>query len=61
MIGNVTELNKKLTVDELVKIAKKEPNHGVLVQALQNHPTINFEYIEISVSGRGFKVSRPKK
>ncbi len=60
MKGTLTELSREnLTVDEVVAIARRVPNHRVLVQALKNHPNINFEYIEISVSARGFKVTRP--
>lgn len=60
MIHNVKKLtNETLTVDELVTIARRVPNHGLLVHAMQGHPKISFEYIEMSVSDRCFKVSRP--
>ncbi len=60
MIGNVKKLsNADLTVEDLATIARRVPNHGLLVHALQGHPKIHFEYIEMSVSNRCFKVSRP--
>ncbi len=41
-------LNKTLTARDFMNLSKQIPDDKVLLMALQNHPNIDFESVEVS-------------